>query len=152
MKNSTKREYIKGSNNLIYIAIVVSAALWLFDSMIDTFVFMRGGFWENLTGSSIMEIWMRLTIMFMIIGFALYSRRKIMEREMLISELQDAIAQIKTLKGLIPICSYCKNIRDDSGIWNKIEAYFAKHVDADFTHGMCPDCADDFREQVRRDD
>ena len=62
------------------------------------------------------------------------------EREKLINELQAALSDIKTLSGLIPICSSCKKIRDDQGYWNILEAYLMKHSDAKFTHGICPDC------------
>ena len=63
------------------------------------------------------------------------------ERERLIAELQDALAQVKTLRGLIPICATCKKIRDDQGLWRQIESYIQEHSDADFSHGICPDCA-----------
>jgi PAS domain S-box-containing protein len=62
------------------------------------------------------------------------------EREKLINELQDSLTEIKTLSGLLPICSACKKIRDDSGYWHNVEAYVAKHSDAQFSHGSCPDC------------
>jgi len=62
-------------------------------------------------------------------------------REMLIKELQDKIAQIKTLSGLLPICSVCKKVRDDNGYWDQIEGYISKHSDLDFSHSICPDCA-----------
>ena len=55
-------------------------------------------------------------------------------------ELQKAMAQIKTLSGLIPICSSCKKIRDDKGYWNQLETYIHEHSDADFSHGICPEC------------
>lgn len=54
--------------------------------------------------------------------------------------IESAMAEIKTLSGLIPICSYCKKIRDDSGYWSQIEAYMAKHSEAHFSHGICPEC------------
>jgi CheY-like chemotaxis protein len=63
------------------------------------------------------------------------------EREGLIGELQDALAKVKTLSGLLPICAGCKKIRDDSGYWNQIEDYIRRHSDVDFTHGLCPECA-----------
>ena len=63
------------------------------------------------------------------------------EREKLISKLQEALDNIKTLKGLLPICASCKNIRDDRGYWNQIEAYITYHSEAEFSHGICPDCA-----------
>jgi len=63
------------------------------------------------------------------------------EREELISELREALAKVKTLSGLLPICASCKKIRDDSGYWNRIEDYICKHSEAEFTHGLCPECA-----------
>jgi len=63
------------------------------------------------------------------------------ERERLIGELKHAIAEIRTLSGLLPICAACKNIRDDKGYWNKLEQYIQAHSEAEFTHGLCPDCA-----------
>ncbi|MBU1750032.1 MAG: PAS domain S-box protein, partial [Chloroflexi bacterium] len=62
-------------------------------------------------------------------------------RERLIGELQEALAQVKTLGGLLPICASCKKIRDDQGYWNQIEAYIEAHSEAEFTHGICPECA-----------
>ncbi len=55
--------------------------------------------------------------------------------------LERLLAEVKTLGGLLPICSHCKKIRDDKGYWNQIEAYLNEHTDAEFTHGICPDCA-----------
>jgi hypothetical protein len=56
------------------------------------------------------------------------------------ADLQNAINEIETLKGIIPICSNCKKVRDDKGYWNQIESYIRDHSDADFSHGICPDC------------
>lgn len=64
------------------------------------------------------------------------------EREHLISELQEALAQVKTLSGFLPICAACKKIRDDQGYWNQIEEYIKNHSDVQFSHGICPDCAE----------
>jgi PAS domain S-box-containing protein len=57
------------------------------------------------------------------------------------NKLQDALAQIKTLSGMLPICAGCKKIRDDNGYWNQIEKYIGDHSEAEFSHGICPDCA-----------
>lgn len=62
------------------------------------------------------------------------------EKEMLHRELQTAFKEIKTLHGIIPICAYCKKIRDDKGAWDIVEAYISKNTDAQFSHGVCPDC------------
>jgi YesN/AraC family two-component response regulator len=68
-------------------------------------------------------------------------RFKDVEQKKLIKELQDALQNIKTLQGLIPICASCKKIRDDKGYWNQIEAYISEHSSAEFSHGICPECA-----------
>lgn len=62
------------------------------------------------------------------------------EREKLILELQEASDKVKTLSGLLPICSSCKKIRDDNGCWNQIEVYIRDHSEADFSHSICPKC------------
>jgi hypothetical protein len=63
------------------------------------------------------------------------------EREALIRDLEQTLAEVKTLKGLIPICANCRRIRDDSGAWNSLEAFVRNNFDADFSHGICPECA-----------
>lgn len=57
-----------------------------------------------------------------------------------IQELNKALDQIKTLKGIVPICSFCKKIRNDKGFWDQLEAYISRHTDAKFSHGICPNC------------
>lgn len=71
-------------------------------------------------------------------------RRKAAEAEnvRLIGELQKALAEVKTLRGFLPICASCKSVRDDAGYWQKIEKYIESRSDARFTHGLCPGCID----------
>lgn len=64
------------------------------------------------------------------------------ERLKLVAELQQALAKVKTLTGLLPICAWCKKVRDDEGYWKQIESYVEAHSEAEFTHGICPDCAE----------
>jgi hypothetical protein len=64
-----------------------------------------------------------------------------LEREELIVDLQKALADVKTLSGMLPICAWCKKIRSDEGYWQNIEAYMKSHLDLDFTHAICSDCA-----------
>jgi PAS domain S-box-containing protein len=70
------------------------------------------------------------------------SQRKLEERERsgLIQELSDSLARVKTLSGLLPICSGCKKIRNDAGYWQAVEGYIQQHTDAKFTHSLCQDC------------
>lgn len=63
------------------------------------------------------------------------------ERNRLINELSEALAEVKKLSGLLPICSYCKRIRDDQGYWSQVEEYIVNHSEAEFSHGLCPECA-----------
>lgn len=72
---------------------------------------------------------------------AVERKRLEQERERLLKELQQALAQVKTLTGLLPICCRCKKIRDDDGYWLQLEAYLIAHSTARFTHGFCPSCA-----------
>lgn len=69
-------------------------------------------------------------------------KRAQLDREVLIIELQDALANVKTLSGLLPICATCKKIRNDEGYWQQVEGYVSEHTGATFTHGICPDCAE----------
>jgi hypothetical protein len=62
-------------------------------------------------------------------------------QEMLIIDLQKTIKEVKVLRGLLPICSSCKKVRDDKGYWNQIESFVQKHSDAEFSHSICPECA-----------
>jgi hypothetical protein len=62
------------------------------------------------------------------------------ERESLITELQKAIDEIQTLRGILPLCSFCKKIRNDNGEWENVDTYIHKHSEADVSHGVCPDC------------
>ena len=63
------------------------------------------------------------------------------EKDQLIAELKNALNEVKTLSGLLPICASCKKIRDDSGYWNQIESYIRAHSEAEFSHSICPECA-----------
>jgi len=67
-------------------------------------------------------------------------RRVAAELRRTVGELSAAAAQIRTLKGIVPICSYCKKIRDDEGFWKQVEVYVRDHSEAEFSHGICPEC------------
>ena len=66
------------------------------------------------------------------------------EKKMLIQELQTTLEEMKTLKGIIPICMYCKGIRDDKGAWNQLERFITEHSEAQFSHGVCDECLDKY--------
>lgn len=66
--------------------------------------------------------------------------KAIEERDRTIKQLGEALLQVKTLRALLPICMHCRKIRDDQGYWQQIEAYFSKHTETQFSHGICEDC------------
>jgi phosphoserine phosphatase RsbU/P len=81
------------------------------------------------------ELRARLQVGSSIVGL----RRSLADR---VRELEEAMARVKQLQGLLPICAYCKNIRDDGDYWHKVETYLAEHTSARFTHSICPGCWD----------
>jgi len=82
-----------------------------------------------------------LGLMIILVGnIGLLLNSKLMDLKKKNDELERALSEIKTLRGIIPICSYCKKMRDDEGYWNQVENYIQKHSEADFSHGICPEC------------
>ena len=69
------------------------------------------------------------------------------EKQLLIKKLQESLEKVKLLSGFLPICAYCKKVRDDKGYWSQIESYIRDHSEAEFSHGICPDCVEKFKEQ-----
>jgi DNA-binding response OmpR family regulator len=74
-------------------------------------------------------------------------QRELQER---VRELELALSQVKQLRGLLPICAYCKKVRDDQDYWHQIESYVAERTEASFSHGICPHCAAQMREELAR--
>lgn len=71
------------------------------------------------------------------------------ERKQMIADLEEALADVKTLSGLLPICAHCKKIRDDQGYWGQIEEYIQEHSNAQFSHGICPACIDQLYPELK---
>jgi hypothetical protein len=80
-------------------------------------------------------------------------KRLVAERTMELEEsnqkLQNALSEIKTLQGIIPICSKCKKIRDDQGFWQQVESYVTKHSQATFSHAICPECLEEYYRELQ---
>ena len=84
-----------------------------------------------------------VAIIFIAIGVALFFRitNPVIDRlNATVIKLEKALEEVKKLRGILPICAYCKKIRDDKGYWNQVEVYMKEYLDTDFTHGICPDC------------
>ena len=65
------------------------------------------------------------------------------ERDKTIFDLRQALNEVNALRGILPICSFCKKVRDDQGYWEQVDVYIRKHSRADFSHSICPECAED---------
>jgi len=66
-----------------------------------------------------------------------------------VAELQSSLDNVRQLRGLLPICAYCKRIRDDGNYWQRVEVYVSEHTDATFTHGICPSCLEEAKAQLK---
>ena len=97
-------------------------------------------YWESASISPIRDLAGRVTHYVAVKEDITGRKQTEAERDKLIQDLQEALANVKSLSGLLPICASCKKIRDDKGYWSQVESYIQKHSDATFTHGICPDC------------
>ena len=102
--------------------------------------------WHPITkdGKEVVTFWANFQLpdgTVMNIGYDITARKRAEEeREILIQKLQEAHEKVKTLSGFLPICMYCKKIRDDKGYWEEVEAYIRDHSEAKFTHSICSEC------------
>jgi PAS domain S-box-containing protein len=97
-------------------------------------------YWESASISPIRDLAGRVTHYVAVKEDITARKQTEAERDKLIHDLQEALANVKSLSGLLPICASCKKIRDDKGYWSQVESYIQKHSEATFTHGICPDC------------
>lgn len=130
---------------MIVFGFVLGGIWWITESAIHSFVFDQGYFFQQLVPQDTNELWMRLLIFILFVFFGFYANfviheiQKIeMEKETLRKQVEYSLT--KMLSGFIPICAGCKKIRDEKGTWDQLEAYISKHTDAEFSHGICPEC------------
>jgi len=101
-------------------------------------------YWESASISPILDPAGRITHYLAVKEDITARKLSEAERDQLVRNLQDALARVKALSGLLPICAGCKKIRDSEGSWSQVESYVQQHSEATFTHGMCPDCTKKF--------
>ena len=109
---------------------------------------VRAVFWRSYVIFSLVIC----VLLILVVVFSLRMDRAAKEREHIIQELQAALAEVITLRGIIPICASCKKVRDDKGYWNQIETYIRDHSEANFSHGICPECAKKLYPDFKIDD
>lgn len=109
-------------------------------------VLFIGGTWLMLFLDDVplrrLVAWLHVGVVDFILGWVLGVALRATQRanDRLIEELRDALGNVKTLKGLLPVCAWCHKIRNDAGYWERLEAYISAHSEAEFSHGMCPEC------------
>lgn len=132
--------------------LVVLLALWsprkrlpIFMAVAVTVLTILGYFTSPPGG----ELWKVLLNRFLAI-FAIWTTAILaVQRTKLLEQRNNAIVELKVLEGLLPICASCKKIRDDEGNWNQMEVYIRDHSEAEFSHGICPDCKDKLYPQLK---
>jgi len=118
---------------LSVVVALVSAATWFYVDLLSGHPYSHPiySYWNTI---------IRL-VTFLAIGLALSQVRTMLDTEIrLRREVEKAMGEIKQLRGLLPICAWCKKIRNDAGLWEQVELYVRSHSAAEFTHGVCPDC------------
>jgi hypothetical protein len=129
---------------LILIEVIVVLVLTaVYEFMIEDFMF--GYFKEGYESESLIERMEYIITTMIFIFIALIFPVTIIvrdstKREQTLNKLQRALIDIKKLQGLLPICANCKKIRDDDGYWHQVEVYIKERSEAEFSHGLCPDC------------
>ncbi|MFN7958885.1 MAG: hypothetical protein U0P46_11280 [Holophagaceae bacterium] len=121
------------------LSALISALLWHGMQMVVlqdySITFYR--YWDLLSG----------LLAFLAVALAAsWSRGMYLRASLLNEELQLALEKVRTLEGMLPICAWCRKVRDEQGQWEQIETYVAKHSDTTWTHGICPECSQRFKE------
>lgn len=140
---------INGQNRFLVIVFGIQT-LWLILRVVQT-IFMESPIVDFIHAPAFHGITVIVFFsgnIFLVIGLIVLNFQRVE------FDLSAAMAEIKTLRGIVPICSYCKNIRDDKGFWNKVDAYVMKHTEAEFSHGICPQCIakhyPEYEEEINR--
>jgi len=145
---------MKFDKKILSISVLLGFLGGLIDTILDYTFFYQG---ENLLDLLFFDVpshslYFRSVILFLFIIFGLIVGNTI-------SRLEEALQNVKTLTGFLPICANCKKIRDDEGYWQQIEEYIMDHSEADFTHGICNECVEklypehyqEFEEKMKKD-
>lgn len=129
-------------------AIILMAARRIYD-LLD--VYLNNAFFQT---DLLLELLGFATSLFMFAGVVLISpifktiKQSEENQRNLANELKKRLAEIKTLSDMLPICSYCKKIRNDKGYWEMVETYISRHTDTLFSHSVCPECAEKVKKEI----
>lgn len=135
---------ITSFRNASLIALTIILLGWTFESLVMVVVFDELKIIEQFVSPSAHEIWTRIPPAVLTIVIVFSVRYFIIRQNTTTVKFNKTLSEIKTLTGLLPICAWCKKIRDDTGYWDEVEHYISEHSNAEFTHGMCTECLDKY--------
>ncbi|MBW1781484.1 MAG: hypothetical protein JRL30_12185 [Deltaproteobacteria bacterium] len=127
---------LMNAQNMLLTIVFGIQAIWLVFRIVPT-VFIEGPIVDFMKASTVQGMTFMVFLggnIFVVIGLIILNFQRVE------FDLLNATEEVKTLRGIIPICSSCKKIRDDEGMWNRIETYIREHSEAEFSHGICPEC------------
>lgn len=127
MKNISWRIIVIGLSAIAGLLLCIS------DAFFESYFFSDQSFLEALLFPNAFEVYVRIFVLTIVIVNGIVA-------SMIVARLEKASEEIKTLRGIIPICAVCHSIRDDAGAWRNVVSYVRDHSEADFSHGLCPDC------------
>lgn len=138
-------------NELIFI-ITTAALVYLLSAIFDTLetiidYLQTHEMWEI---DEIIVVSVYLMFAFLFFAILRWRESAVAKQELMLknARLEEALNEVRALREIVPICAWCKEIRDDEGYWHQLEAYMKKHVGVRFSHGICPDCMDKWRSEA----
>lgn len=147
MKNRNLSPELK----IFSLSILLGLTIWLMDCWVDAYFFYEGTLSDQILHPEPFEVYLRGIILLLCMGFGFvvsivvaklrYSEE---EKAKTIRQLQNAQEEIKILRGILPICASCKKIRNEEDSWEQPEVYIRNHSEAEFSHGICPECLRQF--------
>lgn len=149
MGQSSSTERIKFYNKPGYLLLITTGAIFVSEvliMMVLKYFPPLTSFKEALLDAVLLSLTIFPSLYFFVFKLLnqhiAQQRRDKAEKDTLIAELHTALDEVKTLRGIVPICATCKKIRDDNGYWHQVEVYVSAHSEALFSHGSCPECTE----------
>ena len=125
---------MRAEDKVVVASLILGLTAWVVDSVLTYFLIHSQPFWDLLIADVPRhDLYARSLVLVCFLVFGILVCR-------VLAQQKQALEEIRALRGILPICSYCKKIRSDQGYWQEVEAYIRERSDAEFTHGICPDC------------
>ena len=125
---------MRAEDKVVVASLILGLTAWVVDSVLTYFFIHPQPFWDLLIADVPRhDLYARSLVLVCFLVFGILVCR-------VLAQQKQALEEIRALRGILPICSYCKKIRSDRGYWQEVEAYIRERSDTEFSHGICPDC------------